>query len=227
MTSSSQSQSPRSARPVRRGSERGAAVFVVVLVVTLLSALGLFAVRSASMTNVTSGYNRQMTQTHYLTDYAVLLMAAELGGEARQNYADEVKTGIHKDECDALSTVSLGTCFPVYYADLERRVQSYDSTNELLIPMSGGGTVPGSLGHADLEGDFRIEITDYQPAKPPIPGMSLTGLAPMPGYFNMTVTATGQVRPRAADPTKCDVVSRGAAGVESSRAHLIVGPLAP
>ena len=50
-----------------RASERGAAVFVVVLVLTLLSALGLFAVRSATSTNLSAGYSRQMTQTHYMT----------------------------------------------------------------------------------------------------------------------------------------------------------------
>jgi hypothetical protein len=213
-------------RPVRRRApERGAAVFVVVLVVTLLSALGLFAVRSATLTNLASGYNRQATQTHYMGEYALLLMAAELGGPARQNYAEEMWSGTHSDKCQASASLTNPTCFPVYYLDIETRVQSYEPTNELLIPTTADGVTPGSLGPGHLEGDFRVELTDIHEGGA-AKGMALTGAHTLPRFFWITVTATGQVRPESADPNQADIVSRGAAGIESSRARMLVGPLA-
>ena len=58
-----------------RRARRGAAVLVVTLVVTMLTALGLFAVRSSSLATATSGHNRMLTQVHYIADYAVVAAA--------------------------------------------------------------------------------------------------------------------------------------------------------
>jgi hypothetical protein len=220
-----------------RVSQRGAAVFVVVLVVTLLSALGLFALRSATLTNLSAGYSRQMMQTHYMSEYAMTLMAAELGGPARQNYADEMWSGKHVAECVGGAgggALSNSTCYPVFYTDVESRVQGYNSDSELLDPAvepgSGGALptdgTPGSLGPAPLEGDFRAELTDIHESVPPIEGMDLTGSSSTPRYYSVTMTVTSQVRPQtAADRTTCDDVARAAAGVEAARAHVVVGPL--
>jgi len=48
-------------RTRQRGSERGAAVFMVVLLLTMLTGIGLFAVRSAVLSTSSSGHARQMT----------------------------------------------------------------------------------------------------------------------------------------------------------------------
>jgi hypothetical protein len=211
----------------KRASQRGAAVFVVVLVITLLSALGLFALRSATLTNLSAGYSRQMTQTHYMTEYSLTLMAGELGGPARQNYADEMWSGRHSGECTGGASLNNSTCFPVYYPDLENRIKSYNSANRLLVPTTGTtyNPTPGSLGPSPLEGDLRIELADLHEAMPPIEGMDLTGHSASPRYFSVTVSATGQVRPQTADPTQCTAAAWAAAGLESSRAHLVFGPL--
>ena len=225
--------SPATHRPLRapsaraRAAERGAAVFVVVLVITLLSALGLFALRSATLTNLSAGYARQMTQTHYMTEYSLTLMAGELGGPARQNYADEMWSGHHGTECTGGTSLNNSTCFTVYYPDLETRIKSYNAANQLLVPTSGSvySPTPGSLGPAALEGDLRIELADLHEANPPIEGMDLTGHSASPRYFSITVSATGQVRPKTVDPTQCTAAAWAAAGLESSRAHLVFGPL--
>jgi hypothetical protein len=219
------------ARPrcTARAAQRGAAVFVVVLVITLLSALGLFALRSATLTNLSAGYSRQMTQTHYMTEYSLTLMAGELGGPARQNYAEEMWSGHHTTECTGGTALHNSTCFPVYYADLEKRVQAatLDTNRKLLEPTTGSiySPTPGSLGPAELEGDLRIELADLHEAMPPIEGMDLTGHSASPRYFSVTVSATGQVRPKTADPSQCTAAAWTAAGLESSRAHLVFGPL--
>jgi hypothetical protein len=212
-----------------RASERGAAVFVVVLVITLLSALGLFAMRSATLTNLSAGYSRQMTQTHYMSEYAMSLITAELGGSARQNYADEMWSGNHSAKCVGGTTLKNPTCFPVFYTDIESRVQGYNSANDLLEAAGGGSPTsitPGSLGPAPLEGDFRAELADIHEAVPPIAGMDLTGSSASPRYYSITMTVTSQVRPQtAATRQECNAAARAAAGVEAARAHVVVGPL--
>jgi hypothetical protein len=211
-------------------------VFVVVLVITLLSALGLFAMRSATFSNVTAGYSRQMTQTHYMTEYALTVMATDLGGPARQNYAELMRSGEHTAQCTGASTQANPTCFSVYYVDLEKRVFQRNGTGEgaakddllaAAVGVGGGGAVePGSLGPAGLEGDLRIELADIHEAMPPMSGMALTGPgAGTLGYYSVTMTATGTVRPATADRDECDPNAQAAAGVETSRAHVVVGPI--
>ena len=48
----------RLARRARRGRERGAAVFIVVLLISMLLGIGMFAARSASLSTATSGHER-------------------------------------------------------------------------------------------------------------------------------------------------------------------------
>ncbi|MBI4704623.1 MAG: pilus assembly PilX N-terminal domain-containing protein [Deltaproteobacteria bacterium] len=210
---------------MRRASERGAAVFVVVLVITLLSALGLFAVRSASEAMQASGYGRQMTQTHYVTDYGMVAAAGELGGARREAYARMMVANTGKPaECQSLSTVTNATCFRATYADLQTQIQKSNPGATLLVPTTA--LAPGSLGPGWLEGDLLVELTDLGDASPPVPGMDLSSSeAVTVKYYNITVTATGQVRPRRLVPGQCDAASAGAAGIESARAHPVVGPL--
>ena len=210
-------------RQHRLASQRGAAVFVVMLVALLLSALGMFAIRSASLATLASGYNRQMSQTHYMTEYGVLAMASELTSQGAQNYVDEAWSGKHDGECDSVAGVTNSTCFVVYYGDLEMRVKGYNVQNDMLIPKSG--VFPGSLGPADLEGDLVIELTDVHEVGQPVEGMDLAQPGG-PKYYSVTISATGHVRPTAANPNICaDVASRAVAGIQMSRAHMIIGPL--
>ena len=76
-----------------RQQERGAAVFIVVMVVTLLTAVGIFAARSASLVDTASGYNRQSLQTEYVADYGVMLTASELSTEALSAYTSVAQQG--------------------------------------------------------------------------------------------------------------------------------------
>ena len=72
----------------RRPAERGAALFVVVMVITLLTAVGIFAARSTSLVDAATGYGRQASQTIALADYGAKLVATELGeGRARAYFS--------------------------------------------------------------------------------------------------------------------------------------------
>ena len=77
MVSTSSRQSV-AARP-RLQSQRGAAVFIVVMVLTLLTAVGIFAVRSASMADVAAGFDREGAQAGLIAEYGISASAAYLG----------------------------------------------------------------------------------------------------------------------------------------------------
>ncbi len=216
-------------RAGRASGQRGAAVFVVMLVVTLLTGLGIFAVRSASLSTMASGFNRQLTQTHYVADYAVLAMVGELGLNAQVHSTNMTSGG--STQCvgfaDLVAADKTPSCAQYGYGELNALAQTY-SSQELIQPPTGtypATVVPGSLGASPLEGDMRIEVTDWHPAWPILPGNDAT--KGQLGYAMVTVSAIGLVRP---NPTGMaagtwDTASATAAGVESSRAHVVLGPV--
>ena len=113
-----------------RQTERGAALFVVVMVITLLTAVGLFAVRSTSLVDAATGYARQAAQTTALADYGVQLVASELG----QGRAERVfqLMDLRTQYCPSYDfTPALPTPQPCYafdYNQLETRVQQNTAT---------------------------------------------------------------------------------------------------
>ena len=68
----------RNRRPrASRSGERGAALFIVVLVIVLVSAIGIFAVRVSSLVQVASGYSRRATSAAYIADLATNVLLSD------------------------------------------------------------------------------------------------------------------------------------------------------
>ena len=61
-----------------RRRRRGLTVFIVLLVVGMLFAVGTFAAKMAASGVASSGRFRQMTQTHYLSEMGMQASLAEL-----------------------------------------------------------------------------------------------------------------------------------------------------
>jgi len=214
--------------PARRASERGAAVFVVVMVLTMLTAIGVFAMRAASMANLSSGYDRQNTQNHYVGEFGLLTAVAELSTTKRSAYVQKMSQGVEK--CTATKGVtSLSTtgvpCYHLYANDVSKAVASNFSGRPLFEPPSGTGSalVPGSLGPVALDGDFVVEMTDPGPVGLPVAGTDVGGSAAKFRYLQVTLTSVGQVRP-AGDPAAC-TAGAVVAGNEVGRAFVVIGPL--
>ncbi|XXT22519.1 hypothetical protein WME94_13270 [Sorangium sp. So ce429] len=134
------------ARSRRRSRERGAAVFIVVLVITMLTAIGLFAAHAATLSTIASGHQRRMTQTHYLAEYAMQLALAEI--EQRGGLGG-LSTGV---DC-------LGA--PIDCRTINSR-ELQAGAAEGLLELDGPGA-PGSLGRTDLRWSFEVELTDSIP----------------------------------------------------------------
>ncbi|WP_438028336.1 hypothetical protein [Sorangium sp. So ce233] len=136
------------ARSLRRSRERGAAVFIVVLVITMLTAIGLFAAHAATLSTIASGHARRMTQTHYLAEYAMQLALAEIEERGGLNGL-ATKEGCLGVPVDCRATNSR-----------ELQSKAAEGLLELDAP-----DAPGSLGRKDVRWSFEVEVTDrIQPA---------------------------------------------------------------
>ncbi|WP_437613244.1 hypothetical protein WMF20_11555 [Sorangium sp. So ce834] len=131
------------ARSRRRARERGAAVFIVVLVITMLMAIGLFAANVATLSTIATGHERRMTQTHYLTEYAMQLALAEI----EQNGGLDAIAPTASTNC----SISTEPCWAFY-------PHTFDAAEDLVeLPAP---EAPGSLGRADVAWIAKVEITD-------------------------------------------------------------------
>jgi len=171
-----------SCRP-RHSRERGAAVFIVVMMVTLLTAIGLFSIRAASLTDAATGNLRQQAQTVELAEYATRLnvitklsnpdlVPYTLTRVDRSTQVDENGDQIGGDFCfvnrnvDLTGTKSTGCC--VYENDdFADDITTVDANMTLLAPQTATSegsfgpplTAAGDLTSA-LEGMIRVEMHD-------------------------------------------------------------------
>jgi hypothetical protein len=218
-----------------RHPERGAALFVVVMVITLLSAVGLFAIRSASLVDIAAGYNRQAVQAHYLTEYGTIVAVTELGSGAGAAYVRQMEQGT--DDCrmtrglPPLAPGAKTPCYKVFMSELARRVDQQFPGNLLLEPaLEGTPPVPGSLGPyspstgAALEGNFVVELTDPGPADRPVAGTDVGGTGQDFRFVQVVLTTFGQVRPQTAT-TACAPGNVTTASLQAVRAHVVLGPI--
>lgn len=192
-----------------RADERGAAIFVVVLVITMLTAIGVYAARSASLSTSASGHARQMTQTHYLTEYAMVLGLSALSvdlGPIVKRMQEQPDMG-----CYAAATAVGAKCIRLYPPTLEARL----TPNGTLIA-APSASEPGSLGRTTLDPAFAVELSDGTFTSP-AQGYDRSPNSSAPfRFFTITVTGTGQIRTQG---------STSWASTESARAHITVGPI--
>jgi hypothetical protein len=217
----------------RRAAERGAAVFVVVMVMTMLTAVGIFAIRAASLAGAASGYDRQSTQNHYVSEYGLFGAVAELSTGRRNSYVTKLGQGAETCNAEKGVTNPGGTvpCYHLFANDVQKAVTAAFSGRPLFEATSTSGTTmtPGSLGPAALDGDFMVEMTDPGPVGMPVAGSDVGGTGPKFRYLQVTLTATGQVRPTG--NANCEDVSgtvdvKGqVAGNETGRALVVIGPM--
>jgi hypothetical protein len=229
---------PLARRLVRRRRERGAAVFIVVLVITLLTAIGIFAVRSTSLVSSAVGHHRQATQTALLTEYAGRAVTTELGDGAAKSYLDMVGQGA--DTCDSNNNLDLSAldatitapppCYKLYISEISDRVSNLTGTPILddSTAATGGSLGPayGAAGqNSSQEGVFVVEM--IEPAESvPTAGSAQGGNNPANSFrdVSLTLTAFAQIRPfnsaSATDPWCAPDNASATASVSALRAHV-------
>jgi hypothetical protein len=209
-------------RVPRRARERGAAVFVVVMAITLLTAVGLFAAHSATLVDQASGHARLARQTQYIAEYGTLTATAELSTAAAPAYIKKIEEGA--DRChanDGLSHVpTRPACHKLDLHDLNLRTVLL--TNTSLIEATASNGTPGSFGaNANTSGDFVVELTDIGDLNQPIAGTDIGDSAKSLKYRKVVASTTGQVRSSAA---ACVDSITTTVGRQAMRARLLIGP---
>lgn len=222
---------PSLAPLVTKRHERGNALFIVVMVVTLLTAVGLFAMRSASLSNQAAGYNRQGVQTLYLSEFATRSAAAELVGK-EQHYFNRIIRGATSggDDCRAnrnLSSLLVAPerppCAKLLSQDMWTRANAVFPGN---VGTTANRTLLGELGSSDIEGAFVVEMTDLAQVGTPVIGEDAG-----PGRFKhmqVVLTATAQVRPKppaGSSVTTCQDALTVTSSLQTLRARVTFGPV--
>ncbi|HSN97471.1 MAG TPA: hypothetical protein VLS89_04200 [Candidatus Nanopelagicales bacterium] len=210
-------------RPRVRARERGAAVFIVVLLIAMLTAIGLFAAHAASLSTTSSGHARQSTQTRYFTELALQAAASQLEDPTLgPTHVDKARK-LAEYTCDPLGNPDR-CCFGAVAGD---RCFRFD--RGLLESISGPLVTPavpgsGSLGWSDLGYRVEIEMTDLnRRAMPPPPGMDLTTAGATKSQAIMvTLVATGVIYPAPTGGLNEQQVIMTAGTQEVLSAHVVV-----
>jgi len=189
-----------------RSGQRGAAVFIVVMVLTLLTAIGIFAIHSASLVTVASGHVRQGAQTMHFGEYAVRTAIAELGDPTKTSYYVKRAEG-SPEQCMvnrrlSAASAAAASCYPLQTPDIARSIQNNYASATVLVPQTAD--TDGSLGPrftaagdptSALEGVFSVEIHDSYRGQP-VAGMKAGDAS----ISSRTVTLTGYAQIRMVGP---------------------------
>jgi hypothetical protein len=213
----------------RNPSERGAAIFVVVMVITLLTGIGVYAAHSASMVDTATGYARQSSQAQGLSIYASLLAASEL--DQGRTAAILLQMDRRTEICPSNPTGAPNLpCYKILDAEMSNRVKSHPGNDDVDLLVHQEAEIDGSLGprhglagDSGIEGTMMVEfLEDYQSIPPA--GEDKGGLGHYKTY-EITLNAWSQVRPvlGSTDPSWCgtDDSSAGAT-LQAVRAYIQV-----
>jgi hypothetical protein len=200
---------------IRRGrrGERGAAVFVVVMAITLLTAVGLFAAHSATLVDQASGYSRLARQTQYMAEYGVLMGVTEAGSGSADAFIKEIEGAT--EACRANDGVSGEKFCSIRTRDEFNTLTQANAGLDLIEATASDGT-PGSFGrNAATFGTVQVEFSDLGPLRRLVQGTNR-------GFKRVTATSYGEIH--SSGNTCTDQVS-STVGRVTMRAHLIIGPV--
>lgn len=218
---------PRRRRRIARSDERGATMFIVLMVLMILSAIGTFALSTARYELRTSGFRRQRAQAQ---------LAAHYGGFAAQMSMDPAKAAwfvqqLSKGEICSNNLGATGApCYHVYAADIER-IANLPATGEKLFVLPGttSGQAEGSYGLDPLNGGFVVELTEPADLARPVAGWGTDPNQTTVKFVDLTVTSMGVVFPDGIDGSSpngvVDANERSGASYANARGHVVLGPL--
>jgi hypothetical protein len=217
------------AKTVRsRRKERGAAVFVVAMVLTLLTGLGIWATRSASLVDVAAGNARQALQAQYVADLGVETTTALLATGLADTYVTEGKKGTNT--CTQNPGLTGAFCYAFFYPEIEGSLSNITSGVTLLSAAHAANAGESSLGPyiqgTDVTGEFVVEMTDLGPA-PPCRGCEQDDVNSSVQQATVVFTSIATVHPNiaAASSTQCDALASSVADRQMMRASAVVAPL--
>ncbi|MCS6898372.1 MAG: hypothetical protein RMJ98_01125 [Myxococcales bacterium] len=232
----------------RRRENRGATIFLVTLVMTLLAAMGVFAARATSLSGKAAGYLRQSEQSHYLMQHAMVLALNEIDRGATVYGARNANSAVTNQACTTTAAypsikipcVKFSTDWTKEdaFQAAVRRAQSANG-KPLVKPVELPPTMnpdpaqntAGSFGPWLLLPSMYVEMTDMAELERPPPGTAVSGNGSQFKYRQATLVGISQVGPYPANGPTAACASpeeKGAAMVvvrESGRSQIVFGPV--
>lgn len=152
----------RRRRTVR--GQRGVAMFVVMMLLMMVSAAGVFVTRSSSLEIRSSGYVRQSAQTHYVAEAGASAVMTRLRSACAAYFSSNLRVRAMSSTlpgCPAITT-SRGPitppCYTFYLDDF-----AVITTPQLMFPgATGTGTArtAGSFGAGGMTPRFQVRVTE-------------------------------------------------------------------
>jgi hypothetical protein len=218
-------------KPVRaRAGERGMALFIVVMVIVLLTAIGTFAMHATSLSQVTSGYSRRAASAFYLGEFGMNLVAASIADDPRGHVIIGSSAGANQSDCRAIKDLAplLAVGAPAFceVKDSKAVQEAAQKLNASLATdpegFFGALVRPDRPANDQVSADFRVEITDHAPAPVPIDGMPMGGTGVAQSWED-AFTVSARVLPQAlvAGAPQCDPDLTRASENQSFRGYVI------
>jgi len=212
----------------RAAGQRGAAIFVVMMAILLLSGMGMWAMHSASLVDRAAGYERTSLQAQYVSELGLVAASAYLSlpSMAAVNFRLGERAYGTGDRCESIPASMpnsvMSFCKSLWQTDIE---------GSAITTLAANSTTDSSFGPVPLEvqGDFTVEMTS--PRRAIVPGSPLTEDSP---YRLVTLTSYGTVRPHTGNPVAGNLCAasstssapqNSAAGRIAVRSHAIIGPI--
>lgn len=202
-------------RAIKRRDERGATVFVVVLVLAMLTSIGLFAAQASAIATSSTGAARVSTQSRYFAEASMNSVMAKLS----RDLGSHVSFLASKN-----SKACLGQAADNYYPQCSRFGRGYIE-NELGVqmfkPFDESTGAHGTLGRiTDTNVDMLVEMNDLFRVERPIAGFDYTSAGAVNvNFMSIMLHGTGRVRQTPAGGTARTLSNT------TFRAELIVGPV--
>lgn len=211
-----------------RRQQRGAALFVVVLAIVLITAIGIFSARAAGLVDVASGYNRQSVQTQFMADYGARSTAAELGTGTGGTYVRSM-TGVAgnpvptcRANADLDTLLPPGTVIPCWKLRMTQVQETFGvNAVEATTPTAAGSLGPPDDAENQLVANYEVEMTEPGLAGAPLAGFNAGGTDHTFRPTQIALTSRGVIRPWTnPGDANCNIESTRSAGVSFLRAHV-------
>lgn len=212
-----------------RAGERGAAMFVVLMVILILSGIGTFALSNARYEVQASGFTRMRYVSQEISQFGGLAAMNEVATAPGAYVMRMRNAALTGEKCKSNAGMAMITppppCFHLYLQDIENRTGM--ATQKIFRPAVPTTNTPGSLGLSALTGGFIVELTEPIDVIRPVAGAPIDGSAGTPKFLDVTITSTGVLYQDENGNGIVDwTAGEGQAAVfTSGRGHVLMGPI--
>ncbi len=213
-----------------RSSERGAAMFICLMVILMLSAIGTFALSNARYELQTSGFSRQRNVAQEMSAFAAFAGMNEFGSNPRGIQLRMIDAATKGEKCSSLASMTMVSpappCLHLYPADIEKRLGFAASDHIFTVPDTATKT-PGAMGMTPVSVGFAVEFTDLMNVDRPIAGTPINEVPGKPEILDVTLATYGTVFQDDNLNQSVDwSLGEGRGAVFTfGRGHVVVGPI--